>query len=460
MKQQISRLLSAALIANLTAISAEAGNYNQLVDDEATGETRILYTNLKNLSTSHAQLGKNKRTLFGHHNTTLEGDNVNLTNGTGSDVKDVTGYFPAVYGFDFNRIDATNPSLDDLKIHIANAKQRNGIITFSWHAKNPATGGTYGDETGDPVTKILLKSGNAYNQYISRLDRIAEFAKDVGTPIIFRPLHEGNGKWFWWGTDVSSSAQYISLWKLTVEYLRDAKGVRNFLYAYSPSLNNNDTRYPGDDYVDIIGGDMYNTGNFSAELKSAVKGIVSQAHSKHKVAALTEVGPRGGLSNSGALQTFYKDVLLNLKNDSTARRLAYVMTWRNGSPNHYWVPTIPKGSTTAAKNDFQAYFNDASTVFENQLFDLYQSNSTAISGFPYCVDSATVDPDGDGWGWESRSCVMVGGQADPSTGIARASYYYCNATKSIGDPDGDGWGYQNSKSCVVPGSPADLSANW
>jgi Glycosyl hydrolase family 26/Cellulose or protein binding domain len=77
---------------------------------------------------------------------------------------------------------------------------------------------------------------------------------------------------------------------------------------------------------------------------------------------------------------------------------------------------------------------------------------TAPNGFPYCSGSS-VDPDGDGWGWEnSASCVVRGSTADPAR-LASNGFPYCSS--SAVDPDGDGWGWERSMSCVVSGSAAD-----
>lgn len=445
------------------ALHAQAG---ALVDANATGETKILYTNLKNLSTTISNMGTNKRTLFGHQNTTIEGQNfVDATGVTDqSDVVKSVGSFPAVYGYDFNRGASGSNAVapySTYQAHLNNAYSRNGIVTFSWHAKNPVTLGDYKDESGNPVAAILA-GGTARTRYLSWLDDIADFAHQTARPIIFRPLHEDNGNWFWWGTDNASNAQFIQLWRMTVEYLRDSKGVHNFLYAYSPSSHRPGfygSRYPGDAHVDIIGADIYGVGNFSNDIVNAATTIVNFAHARGKVPALTEIGPRDGFSDPQARNDFYTNVLLYpIKNNASARRIAYVHTWRNGGTSHYWVPL----TGDPAHSSFNTFFQDQATVFDNRLFNLYQPNSMTNMGFPYCSSSSTTDPDGDGWGWEqnSYSCVMVGGSADPSFGIARGNYRYCDPRVAVQDNDGDGWGWQSQKSCVVPGSPADLNANW
>ena len=79
-------------------------------------------------------------------------------------------------------------------------------------------------------------------------------------PVIFRPWHENNGSWFWWGQKLCSDEEYKSLWNLLQDYLT-GRGLDNLLWSYSPNLDGNWTterfmaRYPGNDRVTLIGED-------------------------------------------------------------------------------------------------------------------------------------------------------------------------------------------------------------
>src|SRR5690606_26600737 len=83
---------------------------------------------------------------------------------------------------------------------------------------------------------------------------------DLWVPVIFRPFHEHTGSWFWWGADYCTPEEYKEFWRLTVEYLQ-RKQVNNLLFCYSTDYFNDERhyleRYPGDDYVDILGFDAY-----------------------------------------------------------------------------------------------------------------------------------------------------------------------------------------------------------
>lgn len=84
--------------------------------------------------------------------------------------------------------------------------------------------------------RVLFEEGEARNRLSAALDFVAEFlafAKQEGKAVIFRPFHEDNGYWFWWGTGTSAE-DYRKLWILVHESF-DAKGLDNLLYAYSPN---------------------------------------------------------------------------------------------------------------------------------------------------------------------------------------------------------------------------------
>jgi mannan endo-1,4-beta-mannosidase len=92
------------------------------------------------------------------------------------------------------------------------------------------------------VVGRILPGGDHHNIFNSKLNKLVLFLKELkGLPIIFRPWHEHNFSWFWWGRDHSTRDEYIKLWQYTVDYLRNNNG--DYL-----------ERYPGHDYVDILAG--------------------------------------------------------------------------------------------------------------------------------------------------------------------------------------------------------------
>ena len=142
-------------------------------------------------------------------------------------------------------------------------------MTLSWHARNPLTGGDAWDVKDTTVVKSILPGGKNHQKFITGLDKVADFinslviAEGVKVPVIFRPWHEHTGSWFWWGKDLCSVDDYKQLWRMTYDRFIE-KGVDNVLYAYSPgggcSSEEYMERYPGDDFVDLLGFDYYQLG--------------------------------------------------------------------------------------------------------------------------------------------------------------------------------------------------------
>lgn len=355
-----------ALVFGFLAGQAQAENVQAvLVDANATAETRTLFDYLRQSAKSNI--------LFGHQHATCYG--VGWKNDDRrSDVKDVTGSFPAVYGWDMG--DAGSDHQAKL---IIEAFERGGVNTISWHMKNPVTGGAYNDLSVKAV-KDVLPGGRAHEVLRKELDSFAGFLKSLKdgkgrlVPVIFRPWHEHTGDWFWWGSRTCTPEEFIALWRFTVTYLRDVKGVHNLLWAYSPAMTGvgsrddyEKKRFPGYEYMDILGADVYTKEDISVAIKMCHI-AVELAEQKGKVPALTEFGYIDGLSNCKRNDWYTKCFLEPLKADPVARRIAYVLTWRNATKDHFWVPYPGH----PAVEDFKKFYADPLTLFENDLpKDLY-----------------------------------------------------------------------------------------
>ena len=91
------------------------------------------------------------------------------------------------------------------------------------------------------------------------LDKLADYMKpisDAGIPVIWRPLHEASGGWFWWGS--KGPEVYKRLWQMMYEYLVTDRGLNNLIWVWtSDSKGNDEEWFPGNEYVDIIGRDLY-----------------------------------------------------------------------------------------------------------------------------------------------------------------------------------------------------------
>ena len=348
------------------------------IDALATKETKALYKNLLELSTNHTLFGHQHATEYGHG---WAGDTDR------SDVKSVTGSHPAMIGVDVsgfsgrpaNEVEQTKASL---RKTVEDTYNRGGVTTIAWHFSNPVAGGGFywKDSVSLPAVRYIIPGGNAHSTYKQILRGIGEWAnslkgKDGKTvPVIFRPFHEFDGDWFWWGKSHSSKQEFIDLWRFTVSYLKDSVGVHSFIYAFSPD-NKFTTeaeyldRYPGNDWVDMLGmdnyGDMGRDGKYNLERAISKLQIVSgYAKKTNKLAAFTETGLES-LPNPN----WWNDVLLKVMK-TPGLQLSYVLVWRNDrtSPTHYYAP-YPGHANVA---DFIKFYDDPYTLFEKDLPMMYE----------------------------------------------------------------------------------------
>ena len=365
------------LLAIISSFSA-FGQKMAPIDSKATKETKALFKNLFTLSEKHTLFGHQHATEYGH-GWSGEADR--------SDVKSVVGTHPAVIGVDFAELSG-RPEAEIKKTKekliklITDTYNRGGVTTVAWHFSNPvAPGGFYWkDSVSLPAVKYIIPGGEAHAKYLKILDGLAEVAKSVkgkkgeAIPVIFRPFHEFDGDWFWWGKSHCTPEEFKSLWRSTVGYLRDSAGVHNFIYAFSPdntftSEQQYMERYPGNEWVDMVGmdnyGDMGRDDKYNVEAAIQKLKIVSDFALKNKkLAAFTETGLES-LPNPA----WWNDVLLKvMKSDGI--RMSYVLVWRNDStsPTHFYAPYPGHPNT----EDFKKFYNDPYTLFEKDLKNIYK----------------------------------------------------------------------------------------
>jgi len=258
---------------------------------------------------------------------------------------------------------------------------RGGVTTLSWHFVNPVSdGGFYWkDGVSKPAVKYLIPGGEAHDKYKEILKTIADWSQSLQgadgklAPVIFRPYHEFDGGWFWWGKPHCTEKEFVSLWKFTVSYLRDSLGVHNFIYAFSPDNKFNSEkefleRFPGNKWVDMVGMDNYgDMGRDKYDLETAAKKlkiISDYARKSGKLAAFTETGLESIPNPEWWTGTLLKVMQMYPMN------LCYVLVWRNDmkSPTHYYAPVPGHASVP----DFMKFYNDRYTLFLNDLKDIYK----------------------------------------------------------------------------------------
>ena len=365
----------------------------RIVDDRATPATRALFAYLKR------QQGRG--ILFGHQHDLTYGFTFTTPDGKASDTRAAVGDHPAVFGWDTLILDGDErPGVENgteaeniaaLSRCIRQGDARGGINTLSAHMPNFVTGKDFYDTTGRVVSRIL-PGGAKHADFNAFLDRVAKAVKGArrpdGTaiPVIFRPFHENNGGWFWWGAGHTTSGEFIELFRYTVEYLRDTRGVHNLLYAYSPnsSLGGDPTgylrTYPGDRFVDILGYDSYDEGAGPTPwLDGLVRDlamVVRLANERGKVPAFTEFGESGTEVRD---PQWFTRLLGALKADPLARQVTYMATWANfGGTRRAYVPYPGH----ALLPDFAAFHRDPHTLFAADLRGVFSARTTAVRNGP------------------------------------------------------------------------------
>lgn len=196
----------------------------------------------------------------------MAGVNWNITEA--ERVKNWTGKYPAMTTFDYIHHYATWIDYTDIKI-VEEWWNNNGLVSALWHWSVPKTTGSSdmafyytgkagnGSATSFDIT-LALQEGSAENAILKKdMNTIADYllllqAKNI--PVIWRPLHEGAGGWFWWGAKGASA--YKQLWIMMFETFKN-KGINNLIWVWTTEGNDHEW-YPGNAYVDIIGRDIYN----------------------------------------------------------------------------------------------------------------------------------------------------------------------------------------------------------
>lgn len=368
------------------------------IDTDVTIKTKALYENLKIIQNS-------SQFLFGQEffNSYKFSSGSAHPDKTFSDCKEVTGVHPAVLGSDFHYY--LEKDITERTIHTEAVKwayQQGYAITFDWHLSGKGTNTyQYQDLTKDLVDSIVTYPKGSDRAWLyTELDKAIDIINNdlvvdaERIPIVFRPWHEMNGNWFWWGTSATSSVNYKLFFKLTVDYIKERTA--SVLFCWSPNTPVNFDYYPGDDYVDVLGLDYYEI--IDLELRKQLAVIVDHAQAKNKVAIFSESGRR--TSNGDFSASYWKDTILPaLVNDPSGKslKIAWLLTWINASWSFSYVPH--SSSSAMAKQSFIDFENSPYTLFGNQIQNLYESwaitslnetpvkASTSLQLFPLPADN-------------------------------------------------------------------------
>ena len=356
-------------------------------------KTENLYRNLKKLSTD----GK---IMFGCANpTTLMYKEQHINEGfNNSDCKEITGQNPAYYESDFMWFERESYRETDIEA-MRKAYERGAVVGYCWHLRGKESNLFYSDSrsgyTADKnlVNKIIAGGPREQNPeldwFYTKLDSlvIPTFV-ELGFPLTFRPWHEMNGFWFWWGAENCTPEEYIKLYRLTVDYIR-SKQIRNVIYIWSPDTRLSAAYYPGDDYVDILGVDIYEMGaiDYKPEelIVAELEKLTDFAASHNKIAAITETGLRiqdSVFRYPEEIPDYWSNYVLKpILENSKLKRLVWVeswysVDWSKKRNSQFYIPY--KGIEKDFKNgqkaidDFIRFYQNPATLFEDDLPNMYK----------------------------------------------------------------------------------------
>ena len=263
---------------------------SSLVNRNATANTKKLYSFLKD--------------SYGKYVITGQQCDGGINGNEFKAIKNLTGDYPALLGLDL--MDYTpsrtafgaSSSAVEKAIEFAN---KGGIVTLCWHWNAPTEylnstanssdgwwGGFYTKSSKFDIAKVMngqdAKGKKLLDRDIKEIAKQLKRLEKAGVPVIWRPLHEASGGWFWWGAKGSDA--YKKLWKYLYNELTNTYGCNNLIWVYNGQSAD---WYPGDEYVDIVGEDIYPGNHVYDPQVSRFKQAISYG-SKTKITALTENG--------------------------------------------------------------------------------------------------------------------------------------------------------------------------
>jgi len=229
-----------------------------------------------------------------------------------------------------------------------NNNSKKPIIQFQWHWHSPS-GGTVGTNTFETkyttfdISKAVISGTQENKDALRDIDAIAVQLKklrDAGVPVVWRPLHEASGTWFWW--NAKGGDNYIKLWNILYDRIVNYHQIHNLIWAWT---GNDPAWYPGDSMVDILGIDSY-PGNFNYAINKGEFDKNQVIGAGKKIVAMTENGPIPNIQD-----TFDGDA-----------PWSYFMSWYDvnvGNDNQHLIDVYTNPKVITLENDSFPMINTA-----------------------------------------------------------------------------------------------------
>lgn len=263
---------------------------SSLVNKNSTANTKKLYSFLKD--------------SYGKYVITGQQCDGGINGNEFKAIKNLTGDYPALLGLDMMSYTPSRTAFGESSSAVEKAIEfanKGGIVTFCWHWNAPTEylnstansrdgwwGGFYTKSSKFDIAKVMngqdAKGKKLLDRDIKEIAKQLKRLEKAGVPVIWRPLHEASGGWFWWGAKGSDA--YKKLWKYLYNELTNTYGCNNLIWVYNGQSAD---WYPGDEYVDIVGEDIYPRNHVYDPQVSRFKQAINYG-SKTKITALTENG--------------------------------------------------------------------------------------------------------------------------------------------------------------------------
>lgn len=303
---------------------------------------------VKNVMKYLSEISFNK-VLTGQHTQTLAQEELDF-------IKKNTGKLPALVGFELlsyspniNYFDTDDECMKEVEENYGTLKrawewaEKRGIITFTWHWFSPmgGKGKSFFTRCTDFDPEKAVVDGTAENKaLLSDMDVMAGILRPFckrEIPILWRPFHEGEGDWFWWGSKGSEALK--KLWRIMYERFTNVHGLNNLIWVFnSPRAED----YPGDDVVDIISRDMYpaeHTHTSQMEMYDELVKITSEP----KIVIIGETGTLPSVDKIVAEGVGWASYMTWSKSFCTSERFTTIEVLRQtyNSPNAVTIENLP-----------------------------------------------------------------------------------------------------------------------
>ena len=214
----------------------------KLSNPKASAKAQSLYNFLCDTYGNHVISGQQESTWMGSEDYEFD------------IIKNASGKYPALRGLDYMGDDFAGCNRRAKKWY-----DKGGIVTICWHCGSNFSGSHTEAMNSDLNWSAALTEGTAeYNALIAGMDKGAKALQELqkqGVPVVWRPFHEFDGKWFWWGK--GGAENFKKLWRIMYDRYTNYWGLDNLIWSLGYCGDVNGGWYPGDEYVDIIGSDTY-----------------------------------------------------------------------------------------------------------------------------------------------------------------------------------------------------------